>query len=299
MVYTVTFNPALDYVLKVNDFRVGFTNRSFCEDIQIGGKGINVSVILSRLGVENTSLGFIGGFTGRELVKKAEELNIITDFIELKKGDTRINVKLKSQTETEINTQGPEICEAELQEFLASLNSINDGDTLVLSGSVPKSLPDDIYEKILNHLKDKNIRFCIDAEGELLLKTLKFKPFVVKPNKAELEAIFNKSLDSTEDIISAAKELKNLGAQNVLVSLGGEGAILLDEFGELHITAAHKLTPVNTVGSGDSMLAGFLAGVNKGYEFALRLGNAAGAATASELSLADKERIEYYLNIAL
>lgn len=299
MIYTVTFNPALDYILMVNSFEAGKTNRSFSEEIQIGGKGINVSIILSRLGLENTALSFIGGFTGDELKRKAEEFGIKTDFIRLKEGNTRINVKLKGETETEINAAGPEIGKDAFDEFFSRLSALKNGDTLVLSGSVPKSLPCDIYEKIMEHLGNRNIRFCVDATGELLLNTLKYKPFVIKPNKSELEEIFGEMLITEEKIISATQRLKEKGAVNVLVSLGSDGAILLDEFGKVHKISAHKITPINTVGAGDSMLAGFLAGVEKGYEFALRLGNAAGAATAAAIDLAEKSQIEYYLNSAL
>lgn len=291
MIYTVTFNPALDYAMHIKCLKFGETNRSFFEEITIGGKGINVSVILNRLGMENIALGFVAGFTGEELKDKAREIGIKTDFITLKKGETRINVKLKGETETEINAKGPYIDECALKEFFKKIENIKNGDTLVLSGSVPSSLPNDIYEQILEKLKDKNIKICVDATGDLLKNTLKYKPFVIKPNVAELEELAGLKLETREAIISAAKTLQDMGALNVLVSMGKDGAILLDSSGNTYYERAKDIELVNSVGSGDSMLAGFIFGAEKGFEYALKLGNAAGGATAASHTLATKEEI--------
>ena len=291
MIYTVTFNPALDYVLKVNNLELGETNRSFYEEIHIGGKGINVSLVLSSFGVENTALGFIGGFTEDKLLKFAEEKDIKTDFVKLKDGDTRINVKIKSLKETEINAEGPNIEQEELNDFFSKLSEISSGDTIVLSGSIPKSLPDNIYEQIMEKLAEKNIRICVDATGKLLLNCLKYKPFVIKPNIAELEEISGEKLDNDEKIVSAAKKLQIMGAVNVLVSMGADGAMLLDEYSNIHKIKAHKIVPLDTVGAGDSMLAGFIIGIEKGYDYALKLGNAAGAATSCCEGIAKREEI--------
>lgn len=291
MIYTVTFNPALDYIMRVENLKFGETNRSNSEEILIGGKGINVSVILNRLGLRNTALGFIAGFTGEELERQAQEYGIKTDFVKLPKGNTRINVKLKSNLETEINANGPDIDSDSLNKFFSKFEKLQNGDTLVLSGSVPKCLPNGIYEQILNKISDRKIRVCVDATGDLLINTLKYKPFVIKPNLAELEELVGKKLNSLEEIVDAAKKLKSLGAQNVLVSMGSKGAVLLDSNGNVHIENAKKITPVNTVGAGDSMLAGFVFGAQNGYEYALEFANAAGGATAASLTLATKEEI--------
>lgn len=296
MVYTVTFNPAIDYVMYIDSLEKGMTNRSLSEEVHFGGKGINVSTVLANLGVDTTALGFVVGFTGEALDKAVKESGVKTDFIRLKKGVTRINVKLKSDKETEINAQGPDIDDEAIEELLKKLDSIKDGDTLVLAGSVPASLPQDIYERILKRLQNRNIRFVVDATKDLLLNVLKYKPFLIKPNKDELEEIFKKTLDTQEQIIECAKELQDEGAENVLVSLGKDGAILIDETGKIHKKDAYKIKAVNTVGSGDSMVAGFIAGAEEGYEKALILGTAAGGATASSNGLATKEAIFELLN---
>lgn len=297
MIYTLTFNPALDYSLNIDSFILGETNRSYNEDFQIGGKGINVSVILTRLGIENVALGFIAGFTGRQLNKIAEEIGIKTDFIELEKGNTRINVKLKGDTETEINASGPLIDLKALELLFEKLSLLKIGDTLVLSGSVPPSINNDIYEKILAELCDKGIRVCVDATNKLLLNALKYKPFLIKPNRFEIEQIFGETLDTDQKIINAALFLKQKGAQNVLVSLGDKGAIFVDESSKVTFIRPHKIKSVNTVGAGDSMLAGFLAGIDVDLSYALKLANAAGAATAASVFLADKKEIEKLLNL--
>ena len=291
MIYTVTFNPALDYIMHTDDVAMGVTNRSVSEEIQFGGKGINVSVILNNLGADTTALGFVAGFTGDKLCEELSKSGIKTDFVRLESGFTRINVKIKGKTETEINAKGPDISFEVTEKLFEKLRNVKSGDTVVLAGSIPSSLPDDIYEKILKTLDGKNIRFAVDATGKLLLNVLKYKPFVIKPNNFELEEIVGHKLNSEEDLISAARKLQNMGAVNVLVSRGKDGALLLDEFGKIHKVYAHNITPVNTVGAGDSMLAGFLCGAEKGYDYALKLANAAGGATAASMSLASKNEI--------
>lgn len=295
MIYTVTFNPAIDYVMRAENVRLGHTNRSSSEGIQFGGKGINVSCVLRELGVENTALGFIAGFTGEALASYLTEKGIRTRFITLPEGLTRINVKLKtvgkSMEETEINGAGPAIPEGSMAELNAILDTLTEGDTLVLAGSIPASLPRDVYSRILSRLAGKGIRFVIDAEGSLLTATLPYSPFLIKPNRAELEGIVGRSLPTDGDLAAAAAELQTMGARNVLISLGGDGALLLDENGVCHREPAVGGKPVNTVGAGDSMVAGFIAGVDKGYGHALRLGLAAGGATAISEGLATGEQI--------
>jgi len=291
MIYTVTFNPALDYVVHLDHLDLGETNRSRQEELYFGGKGVNVSSILRELEVENTALGFVAGFTGNALEESLKAQGIHTDFIHLKAGLTRINVKLKAGKETEINAQGPVIEREALDALFEKLARLQQGDTLVLAGSVPSSLPSDIYEKILDKLKDTGVRTVVDATGQLLLNVLKYHPFLVKPNHRELEEIVGRTLLNVQDIEQAALELQKRGAVNVLVSRGKEGALLLDETGAVHQAAAVGGKPVNTVGAGDSMVAGFLAGVNQGYRYALKLGSAAGGATACRPGLAGKEDI--------
>lgn len=292
MIYTVTFNPALDYAMHIDALCEGETNRSSGEYIQFGGKGINVAVVLSRLGVPTTALGFVAGFTGDALETAVKAEGVCTDFIHLESGLTRINVKLKGEKETEINAGGPVIDGDALSVLYQQLDKLKVGDTLVLAGSVPKSLPADIYAQILRRLQGREIRFVVDATDKVLKATLPYAPFLIKPNLRELEELCGRPLSDTNAVVAAAKELQAAGAQNVLVSLGKDGALLLDANGETHTVAAHKGTPVNTVGAGDSMVAGFLAGVDKGYAYALALGNAAGGATAFAAGLAQKEQID-------
>ena len=291
MIYTVTFNPAIDYVVLTDEIKEGVTNRTKGEEIFFGGKGINVSYVLSQLGVENTALGFIAGFTGDALEKYLRENNIFCDFVKLKKGFTRINIKIKSNSETELNARGPEISGDDVSELLKKLDKLEENDTLILSGSVPNTLTNDIYERILTMLSGRGVRFVVDATGELLLNTLNLRPFLIKPNVFELSEIVGEELNSEAEIISAAKKLKEMGALNVLVSMGSDGALLLDENDVIHKVFAHKIDSVNSVGAGDSMIAGFLSGCDVSYDYALELGSAAGAATASLCGLADKETI--------
>lgn len=293
MIYTITFNPALDYVMTIDKLEVGSVNRSKTEKILPGGKGINVSMVLTNLGVENTALGFVAGFTGKNIEDIIMERGCKTDFVTLKDGVSRINVKLMSEPETEINGNGPSISEAEVAELFSKLDKMKVDDTLVLAGSVPSSLPDDIYSRILEHLKDKGVRIVVDATGDLLVNCLKYKPFLIKPNNFELEQIFNTKLDSREDIVRCALKLKEMGAVNVLVSMGKDGAILVDEKGAVHDMMAPDGKVVNTVGAGDSMVAGFLAGYyeKNDYEYALKLSVATGSASAFSEDLATTDDV--------
>lgn len=291
LIYTVTFNPAIDYVMQTGDLVYGMTNRSDNEEIYFGGKGINVSTVLANLGIENTAFGFIAGFTGEALEKAVALLGVKTDFIKLHGGYTRINVKLKGKMETEINAQGPKISAWEIEGLYKKLDGLGHDDTLVLAGSVPNTLPQDIYEKILSRLSGRGVKCIVDATGKLLTSVLKYHPFLIKPNRDELEEICERKLDTDEKITEAAKELQQAGAINVLVSLGGEGALLVDAFGKAHRRHAIQGKVINTVGSGDSMVAGFIAGIDRGYEYALLLGSAAGSATAFSKGLATKEKI--------
>ena len=291
MIYTVTLNPAIDYVMRADSINFGATNRSGSEELHLGGKGINVSAVLVELDEESTALGFVGGFTGKYLEAGLESSGIKTDFVHISSGITRINVKLKSKNETEINAKGPSVTEDELSSLMEKLDGARSGDTVILAGSVPSSLPSDIYEKILERLDGCGVRFVVDAEGTLLLKSLKYRPFLIKPNLFELSQIAGRELKSDIDVENAARELQKMGAVNVLVSLGEGGAILIDENGKMNRASAPKIAPVDTVGSGDSMVAGFLSGVKNGYEYALKLGVAAGTATAASTGLAKKEDI--------
>ena len=292
MIYTVTFNPAIDYVVRTGEMKVGVVNRTESEEIYFGGKGLNVSIILNELGIKSEALGFVAGFTGEAIENGMAKDGIKTDFVHLHNGFSRINVKIQSSFETEINGQGPEISEENIEELFKKLNKIQDGDTIVLAGSIPASLPSDIYERILEYLKNKKIRAIVDATGDLLMNVLKYKPFLIKPNNFELEEIFGVELKTAEDVSEYALKLKEMGAVNVLVSMAGDGAILADENGKIHACGVCSGTVKNSVGAGDSMVAGFIAGCEKkGYEYALKLGTAAGGATAFSDGLAKKDLI--------
>lgn len=292
MIYTITFNPAVDYVVHTDELQVGKVNRSKSEEIYFGGKGINVSMVLNELGIQSKAMGFVAGFTGAAIENGLTEAGIETDFVHLNKGFTRINVKIKSHAETELNGQGPEIPAEKLDELFDRLEGIKDGDGVILAGSIPSYLPSDIYERILESLKDRKIRAVVDATDDLLVKVLKYRPFLIKPNNFELGDIFGVTIKTNEEIVKYAGKLKEMGAVNVLVSMAGDGAILLDEFGKTHVCGVCKGLVKNSVGAGDSMVAGFLAGCAKGdYEYALKLGTAAGGATAFSDGLAKKEDI--------
>lgn len=294
MVYTVTFNPALDYVVRVDGFQVGEVNRTSREEIQLGGKGINVSTVLSHLGVENVALGFLAGFTGQALEEGLRREGIHTDFIWLEQGLTRINVKIKAGQESEINGQGPNIDAAALDQLFRKLDKLERDDVLIVSGSVPSTLPGDVYEQILARLQGRGIHFVVDATRDLLCNVLPYHPFLIKPNNHELGEIVGRELKTDEEITAAARVLQEKGARNVLVSMAGNGALLVDEHGDVHRIGCPKGKVVNSVGAGDSMVAGFVAGYlqSGSYEQALRLGTACGSATAFSLGLATKEKIE-------
>ena len=296
MIYTVTFNPAIDYVVRTGEMEIGATNRSNSEEIYFGGKGINVSMVLKELDMPSIALGFVAGFTGVAIEKGVQEAGIETDFVHLENGFSRINVKIKSSQETELNGQGPHITEDAIKELFAKLDCLQDGDTIVLAGSIPNTLPADIYEQILQHLSSKNIKAVVDATGELLLRVMKYKPFLVKPNNHELGELFNITLQTNEEIAQYARKLQEMGARNVLVSMAGDGALLIDENGKEHFCDVCKGTVRNSVGAGDSMVAGFLAGSKDGdYEFALKLGTATGGATAFSDGLAKRDDIDRLL----
>jgi 1-phosphofructokinase len=292
MVYTVTFNPAIDYVVQADDITVGSVNRTRGEKIYFGGKGINVSMVLAELGVKSKALGFVAGFTGEAIEKGIAESGVDADFVHLEKGFSRINVKIKSECETELNGQGPAIDDKALGELFAKLDDISDGDTIVLAGSIPGSMPADIYERILERLQDRKVKAVVDATKDLLLNVLKYKPYLIKPNNHELCEMFGVTLKTTDEIAEYAKKLKDMGAQNVLISMAGDGALLIDENGRTHICGVCRGTVKNSVGAGDSMVAGFIAGSSgSDYEYALKLGTAAGGATAFSDGLAEKELI--------
>lgn len=298
MIYTVTFNPSLDYVVQVDDFAVGEINRTRTESIYPGGKGINVSLVLQNLGLPSVALGFTAGFSGAEIERLLQEAGCQCDFIAVKAGYSRINTKIISGAETALNGQGPQLSEAELAALFNKLRRLTQDDVLVLAGSIPASLPDNIYEQILELLKPVGTRVVVDATGDLLLKVLKYRPFLIKPNHEELGEFFGRGpLLTEEEILAAAQKLQQQGARNVLVSRGANGALLLDENGKLHKQASPKGTLVNSVGAGDSMVAGFLAGYlqTQDYDAALRLGVAAGSASAFKAWLATREDVEKIL----
>ena len=294
MIYTVTLNPALDYVMQVKNLQFDDINRSHFEDLHYGGKGINVSVILTRLGIPNKALGFIAGFTGERLNELLISEGINCSFLRLENGATRINVKIKSDTELDINARGPEIHESDVERLIDSMRNIKEGDYLVLAGSIPENLPSNIYERILCSLDGKGIKVIVDATGDLLKNVLKYKPFLIKPNHHELGDLFGVKVQNDEDIVKYANKLREMGAGNVLVSRGAKGATLVDENGEVTSIGIVEGKIVNTVGSGDSMVAGFLAGfIETGdYKYALRLGAAAGNATAFCEALAEAVNIK-------
>lgn len=299
MIYTLTFNPAIDYVMHPVSFTEGITNRSDFEEYFIGGKGINVSLVLGQLGLDSVAMGFTAGFTGRAMEAELQEKGVSTDFVRLEEGFTRINLKLKGEQETELNGKGPHIGEAELAKMLEKLRKLKKGDILVLAGSIPGSLPSDIYERIMEELSPLGVSFAVDAAGQLLKNSLAYSPFIIKPNVQELSELFGRELASHEDIIAAARELQTMGAENVLVSMAGEGSILLDREGKTHFMPALKGEVLGSVGAGDSMLAGFISGyIQTGdFAFALRLGTACGGATAFSRGLAQREKIEELLKL--
>ena len=294
MIYTVTFNPSLDYIVSVKDFKLGLTNRTDSELMLPGGKGINVSIVLKNLGIDNTALGFVAGFTGEEVVKRLEKFGVKNGFLEIPEGFTRINVKLKSIDGTEINGQGPSISEEKIEQLMTRLDEMGEGDVLFLSGSIPASMPDDTYQKIMERLKDKGVLISVDATQELLLKVLPYHPFLIKPNNHELGEIFGVELRTRESVVPYGKKLQEMGAENVLISMAGEGAVLIASDGQVYDAPAPKGILKNGVGAGDSMVAGFMAGwlERKEYRHAFHMGVAAGSASAFSEQLAVKEEID-------
>lgn len=297
MIYTVTFNPSLDYIIDVEDFRVGSVNRTRKERIFPGGKGINVSMVLNHLGYENTALGFLAGFTGDQIETLLTSQGITTDFIRVESGCSRINVKLRSRIETEINGQGPQIVSADIQKLYGQLDKLTGEDILVLAGSIPDVMPESMYMDIMDYLKEKKLKIVVDATKELLSNVLQFHPFLIKPNNYELGELFDVTIRSKEEVVTYAGRLQEMGAQNVLVSMAGEGAVLLAENGCIYESDAPEGVLRNSVGAGDSMVAGFLAGYLKSgdYKEAFKMGVCAGSASAFSEELATKEEVEALL----
>lgn len=297
MIYTVTLNPAIDYVITLDKLNTGSINRIDSENVYPGGKGINVSCILNELGFESCALGFISGFSGDFIKNSLYKRGINTDFIELENGFTRINVKIKSKEETEINGQGPNISDEKLELLYKKIDKLNNKDILILAGSIPNTLDEKLYENIMKKIADKGIRVVVDATKDLLLNVLKYNPFLIKPNNYELEEIFNVKLKSIEDITFYAKKLQHMGAKNVLVSRGKDGALLVTEDNKVYISNVGKGKVINSVGAGDSMVAGFVGEymVSNDFKLALRMGSACGSATAFSSDLAKRDFIESML----
>ncbi len=298
MIYTVTFNPSLDYIVGVDSFRLGATNRTSYEQMLAGGKGINVSYVLKNLGFESTALGFLAGFVGEELKRRIVADGINADFLTLEDGISRINVKLKSIDGTEINGMGPDIAADKVEALRDKINSLKAGDILILAGSIPQSMPDTIYMDIMADLQGRGVDIVVDATRDLLMNVLSYKPFLIKPNNHELGEIFGVELSTRDEVVPYAKKLQEKGARNVLVSMAGEGAVLIDENGCEHMSDAPKGKVVNAVGAGDSMVAGFVAGYleKKNYEYAFHKGLAAGSASAFSEQLATKAEVEALLD---
>lgn len=298
MIYTVTFNPSLDYIVGVKDFKPGATNRTSYEQMLAGGKGINVSYVLKNLGFESTALGFLAGFVGEELKRRIMADGINADFLMLEDGISRINVKLKSIEGTEINGMGPDISADKVEVLRDKINSLKAGDILILAGSIPQSMPDTIYMDIMADLQGRGVDIVVDATRDLLMNVLSYKPFLIKPNNHELGEIFGVELNTREEVVPYAKKLQQKGARNVLVSMAGEGAVLIDENGCVYMSEAPKGKVVNAVGAGDSMVAGFVAGYleKKNYEYAFHKGLAAGSASAFSEQLATKAEVEALLS---
>ena len=294
MIYTVTFNPSLDYVVRVDDMRLGVINRTSYEQLLPGGKGINVSVVLGNLGHESRALGFAAGVTGVALEALLARAGVEHDLVHVEEGFTRINAKVKSAEETELNGQGPRITEANVEELFSKLDALGEGDTLVVSGSVPNTLPGDMYERIMERLDGRGVCIVVDAERDLLTRVLPYRPFLVKPNNLELGDIFGVKLRTRDEVVPYALRLQEMGAQNVLVSMAGEGGVLVAADGGIHQSPAAKGTVVNSVGAGDSCVAGFLAGLMEtgSYGTAFRMGLAAGSASAFTDHLATRAEVE-------
>lgn len=298
VIYTVTFNPSLDYIVSVKDFRPGMTNRTSSELMLAGGKGINVSIVLGNLGIKSTALGFIAGFTGDEIVRRLHNSGINSEFIKINDGISRINIKLKSIDGTEINGQGPHIDSSHIEQLMNRLRRLESGDVLVLAGSIPAGISDNIYKDIMDMLKDKGVQIVVDATSRLLTNVLEYKPFFIKPNQHELGDIFNVTLNTQEEVIPYALELKKMGAVNVCVSMGGKGAILVADDGNVYKAKAPDGILKNSVGAGDSLVAGFLSGwiEKKDYEYAFRKGVATGSASAFSERLATVGEVNMFID---
>ena len=294
MVYTVTFNPSLDYIVTVDDFKLGLTNRTTSELMLPGGKGINVSIVLSNLGIANTAIYFSAGFIGDEITRKVEESGIKAEEIRVPQGCSRVNLKLKSIDGTEINGAGPEITSDAIQSFYSKLDMLKEGDTLVLAGSIPQTMPETIYSDIMDKLLGRGIRIVVDATRDLLVNVLKYKPFLVKPNNHELGEIFDVELNTREEVVPYAKKILEMGAENVIVSMAGKGAVFVSSEGSTYLREAPKGKLVNGVGAGDSMVAGFIAGyLNEGdLLHAFKMGLSAGSASAFSDYLATRKEVE-------
>ncbi len=297
MIYTVTFNPSLDYIVEVKDFELGMTNRTSYEHMLPGGKGINVSIVLNNLDFDTTAFGFVAGFTGRQICDMVSEYGIKTDFIQVDNGFSRINMKLKNIDGTEINGMGPAISDENVRTLESKIDSLVDGDVLVLAGSIPSCISDDIYRRIMERLQGKGIKIIVDATSRLLLNVLEYHPFLIKPNQHELGDIFGVKLETKADVIPYARKLQEMGAVNVLISMGGKGAVLIDEFGKVYEADAPKGELKNSVGAGDSMVAGFIAGYMQtgNYEDAFRMGVSTGSASAFSENLATKREVSEVL----
>lgn len=299
MIYTVTFNPSLDYVVDVAEFEVGRVNRTSKETIYPGGKGINVSMVLKHLGYENTAFGFLAGFTGNHIEELLKAEGITTDFIQVESGCSRINVKLRSTMETEINGQGPEIMPEDIKKLYQKLDGLKEDDILVLAGSIPDVMPGSMYMDIMNYLQDKHLKIVVDATKDLLLNVLKYHPFLIKPNNHELAEMLQVEINDKKDVIKYASKLQEMGARNVLISMAGEGAVLITEDGNVFESEAPKGKVKNSVGAGDSMVAGFLAGYlnTKNYSHAFKMGVCTGSASAFSDTLATKDEVEELLKM--
>ncbi len=297
MIYTVTFNPSLDYIVNVPGFICGRVNRTREEKIFPGGKGINVSMVLKNLGYENTALGFYAGFTGNELQRLVEEKGICADFIPVAEGMSRINVKIRGDEESEINGQGPAILDDDIEKLYEKLERLRDGDILVMAGSIPDVMPQTIYMDIMKYLADRNLKIVVDATKDLLVNVLQYHPFLIKPNNHELGEIFGVTLKERSEVIPYAKKLQKMGAKNVLISMAGDGAVLVAEDGNIYESEAPKGKVVNSVGAGDSMVAGFLAGYlqSGSYQDAFHMGVCTGSASAFSEELATKAEVEQLL----
>lgn len=297
MIYTVTFNPSLDYIVRVENFRAGTINRTYYENILPGGKGINVSIVLKNLGHDSTALGFMAGFTGREICARLEKFGVASDFIDVAEGLSRINLKMKSDEETEINGQGPNITDGDIEKLYEKLDTLQAEDILIISGSVPNTLPGDMYERIMSRLEGRGIEIVVDAEKDLLVNVLKFHPFLIKPNNHELGAIYGVELKKKDEVVPYAKKLQEAGAKNVLISMAGEGAVFISEKGDVLKSEAPKGKVVNSVGAGDSMVAGFMTGYLEtgDYEKAFKMGLCTGSASAFSPDLATRPEVEALL----